>query len=86
LHSAVTREAIELVHFPKFFHQRWRRYTVAYFPAGAVISFAERKAHKASFQQFRITQHAFMLLSIKHKVLVHLIAQYKNLGIFYNFF
>ena len=67
------------MNFSEFFCQVLRCNTIAQFPAGAVIDFAERKTNKTSFQQIGITQNALMRDIVKDQVFIYFIADDKNI-------
>ena len=73
------------MHFVKLRHQRLRRKAVAHFPSGGVKGFSKRSRHQRTFFQSGIGCDAAVLLRIKNNMLIHLIAQDQDIGIFYQF-
>ncbi len=48
-----------------------------------MVSFTKRKTNKTSFQQVGVPQNTLVFKTIENKVLIHLVAKYKNVCALY---
>jgi hypothetical protein len=70
----MARKTIELMNLPELLTQFGGCNAIAEFPASAIICFAKRKTHEASFCKIRIAKHALMWQTVKHQVLIDFVA------------